>query len=269
MELAFIVTANLCISGIACDMTEIRNIGYDIIRDEKLKSVGRLAGGIAHDFNNLLAIIQGNIELTKYKINDKEQIHNYLDAAEFAVEQAAELTKRLIIFSSGGMPFKKKCDIRKIVIGTIGNCLTGKSVEKKYSLDNDLWLVEIDEGQIREVFRNIGLNASEAMPEGGLIKVQARNLFVKHDEPLPLSEGFYICISVEDSGTGIEENKLPLIFDPYYSTKQRGTEKGMGLGLSICHSIINKHNGCITVKSKKDYGSTFNIYLPAFTNKEM
>lgn len=253
--------------GVASDITEKRRIEHDLITDEKLKSVGRLAGGIAHDFNNLLAIIQGNIELTRLIINAEDVVHDSLNAAQFAARQAAELTKRLITFASGGTPFKRKCDIREMLMDAIGSCLTDESVKGIYSLDNNLLPVNIDESQIRQVFRNIAINAKEAMPGGGIIKVDAKNIIVGHDDQLLLSEGFYVRISVEDTGEGIAEKKLPYIFDPYFSTKQRGSEKGMGLGLSVCYSIISKHDGCITVRSKEGLGSTFDIYLPAVNNE--
>lgn len=254
--------------GVMFDITERRRMENDLTRDEKLESVGRLAGGIAHDFNNLLAVIQGNIELTRLKINGKDTARDNLKDAEVAIRQAAELTKRLITFAGGGAPFKKLCDIRELIVNTIGICITGESVEKAFSLDNNLWPVEIDEGQMRQVFRNMAINAREAMPEGGTITVKAKNFMVGHDNPLRLSEGPYVRISLEDTGEGIAEKNLPRIFDPYFSTKQRGAEKGMGLGLSVCYSIVSKHDGCITVQSNEGCGSTFDIYLPAVGNGE-
>ncbi|MEN6620017.1 MAG: PAS domain-containing protein, partial [Smithella sp.] len=151
--------------GVANDITEKRRIEHDLMMGEKLKSVGRLAGGIAHDFNNLLAIIQGNIELTILKINGEEKdiIHNNLNAAQLAAKQAAELTKRLITFASGGMPFKRKCDIREMLVDAIQSCFINESIKKIYLIDNNLWPVNIDESQIRQVFRNIAINAMEAM----------------------------------------------------------------------------------------------------------
>jgi two-component system, cell cycle sensor histidine kinase and response regulator CckA len=255
--------------GVTHDITERRMMEDDLIRARKLESVGRLAGGIAHDFNNLLSVIQGNIELSKLKIYKKNVAQGNLHAAEMATRQAAELTKRLITFARGGDPIKRLSDIRKMITDTIRNADTEKSIEKKIFMDDDLWLVEVDEGQIRQVLRNIATNALEAMPGGGTIKVETKNVMVTSHDLLPIPEGPYVRISIEDTGEGIYEKDLPQIFDPYFSTKQRGSEKGMGLGLSVCYSILSKHEGCITVKSKQGAGSTFCIYLPAFNREKL
>jgi PAS domain S-box-containing protein len=253
--------------GVMRDVTERRRMENDLITARKLEAVGRLAGGIAHDFNNLLAVIQGNIDLTKLKIPKENMAHSNLNVAEHATMQAAELTKRLITFAKGGDPIRRLSDIRGMIVDTIGSLVVLKSVEKKYSMDDDLWPVEIDEEQMRQVFRNLAINAAEAMPQGGTIKVETTNIMVNRHDLLPIPEGQYIRISIEDTGLGISENDLPHVFDPYFSTKQRGQEKGMGLGLSVCYSIVNRHDGCISVTSKEGSGSIFSIFLPAF-NKE-
>ncbi len=255
--------------GVTRDITERRRMEYDLDRERKLESVGRLAGGIAHDFNNLLAVIQGNIELSKMKIPWKNKVLENLNAAEYASRQAGELTKRLITFSQGGDPVKTLCDINNMIMDTIGNCVTIKSVEKKYSMDDGLWPVELDEGQMRQVLKNLVINAVEAMSGRGSLSVGTKNIMVSRHDSLPVSEGPYVRISLADTGEGIAEKDLTHIFDPYYSTKQRGSEKGMGLGLSVCYSIVSKHYGCITVKSEEDSGSIFYIYLPAFNKGKL
>jgi PAS domain S-box-containing protein len=250
--------------GVTRDITERQRMEDELVKTRKLESVGRLAGGIAHDFNNLLAVIQGNIELSKLKLPKKNAARGDLNAAELATMQAAELTKRLITFARGGDPVKKSCDIREIITDAIVSSITVKSVQKKFSLDDDLWPLEIDEGQMRQVLRNLAANSLEAMPHGGTITVETKNVMVNRHDALPIPEGPYVRISMEDTGGGIPEKDLPHIFDPYFSTKQRGPEKGMGLGLSVCYSIVNRHSGCITAASKEGSGSTFHIYLPAF-----
>jgi len=251
------------ICGIGRDVTERRRLEEELVKARKLESVGILAGGIAHDFNNLLAIIQGYIELAKSSIPPEERIQNYLVAAERATIQTADLTKRLITFSKGGQPVIKPCEISELVKDVVQKIVVTTPVEKKYFIHGDILPVTVDEGQISQVIRNIASNALDAMPEGGTLTLMIQNVMVHRHHQLPLSEGMYVRISLEDTGVGIAENDLPHIFDPYYSTKERGTQKGMGLGLAVCYSVVSRHNGYIKVESKKGMGSAFHIYLPA------
>jgi PAS domain S-box-containing protein len=250
------------ICGIARDVTDRRNLEEELARAHKLESVGTLAGGIAHDFNNLLGVIHGYIELLKVGNRPGTSSGDMLEAALQATMQAAELTKQLITFSKGGDPVKRLCQIGEMVKETVLRSIDKATVEKEFLLDNDLWPAEIDAGQIRQVISNIVTNAIEAMPDGGLLTVRAENIVVSQEDGLPLSDGPYVKISVEDTGVGISPDCLPLLFDPYYSTKERGSQKGMGLGLSVCYSVVNKHNGHIAVESTKGKGSVFHIYLP-------
>ena len=128
---------------------------------------------------------------------------------------------------------------------------------------NDLWPTEINVEQVGHVIHNMVLNAREAMPEGGTITLRAENVVVRPNECLPLNEGDYVRISIEDRGIGIQEGNLARIFDPYFSTKQRGAHKGMGLGLTTSYSIVRNHGGSITVTSRVGVGTIFHIYFPA------
>lgn len=251
------------ICGIGRDVTERRRLEDELVKARKLESVGILAGGIAHDFNNLLAIIQGYIELAKSSIPPEDHAQNYLVAAERATMQTADLTKRLITFSKGGEPVMKPCDISELVKDAVQRIVVTTPVEKKYFVHGDILPVTVDEGQIRQVIRNLVSNALDAMPEGGTLTLAIQNVMIARQDHLPLSEGMYVRISLEDTGVGIAENDLPHIFDPYYSTKERGTQKGMGLGLAVCYSVVNRHSGYIKVESKEGQGSAFHIYLPA------
>lgn len=250
--------------GVTRDITERRQLENDLINARKLEAVGTLAGGIAHDFNNLLAVIQGYIDLamTKMEASSSDRISGDLKAAEGAVLQAAELTKRLITFSKGGEPIRQLCDIGEMIKDTVDRTVAELPLELTYFMEDDLWPAEVDEGQMRQVIRNMAVNAIEAMPEGGSLKIGAKNIKVNDLDLLPVSEGTYVRISVADTGAGISEKDLPHIFDPYFSTKQMGAQKGMGLGLSVCYSIVSRHNGCITVTSQKGEGSSFYVYLP-------
>jgi PAS domain S-box-containing protein len=231
---------------------------------QKMESIGILAGGIAHDFNNLLATIMGNISLAKMMTKPEDKIFNILNRAENVSLRAKDLTQQLLTFSRGGAPVKKIVSIAKIIKDS-GNIATkGSKVSCGFSLPENIWPVEVDEGQLLQVFNNLIINADQAMPEGGTIKVRAENLKLDAGNGLQLPEGTYVKISIQDQGVGISEENLARIFDPFFTTKTKGT----GLGLTTVYSIIKKHNGFIKVESKLGIGTTFQIYLPA-SHKEI
>jgi len=241
------------------DITERRQVQEDRQRIARLESVGTLAGGIAHDFNNLLTGIMGNISLAKRYIDPQGKAFGRLEEAENASERARDLTQQLLTFSRGGKPVKKLVSIQKLIRDSAGFVLKGSNVRCDFSLPDDLWPVEVDEGQMNQVINNLVINANEAMPTGGIINIKAKNITIKKRGRLPLSRGNYIKIFVEDHGIGIPEGLLTRIFEPYFTTKQ----KGSGLGLATTYSVIKNHDGHITVTSKRDIGTTFCIYLPA------
>lgn len=245
------------------DVTDRKRAEEEQIKVHKLESIGTLAGGIAHDFNNLLSVIQGYLELLMADAPEGDMTHSRLAAARKAVNQAMELTGLLITFSRGGEPFKEIVDIADLVKNTVLRSVGEWPVETEFFMDSDLWALEADDRQLSQVIRNLAVNAVEAMPEGGILKVRIGNVRVAVADGLPVPEGPYVKISMEDTGKGIPKDELPLIFDPYYSTKQRGAEKGMGLGLSVCHSVVGRHNGCMTVESQEGKGTSVHVYLPA------
>ena len=231
---------------------------------QKMESIGILAGGIAHDFNNLLATIMGNISLAKMMTKPEDKIFNILNRAENVSLRAKDLTQQLLTFSRGGAPVKKIVSIAKIIKDSGNIALKGSKVSCEFSLPENIWPVEVDEGQLLQVFNNLIINADQAMPEGGTIKVRAENLKLDAGNGLQLPEGTYVKISIQDQGVGISEENLARIFDPFFTTKTKGT----GLGLTTVYSIIKKHNGFIKVESKLGIGTTFQIYLPA-SHKEI
>jgi PAS domain S-box-containing protein len=241
------------------DISEKRKMEEELLKAQKLESIGILAGGIAHDFNNLLTAILGNISLSKMYVSVGDKIHQKLCEAEKASLRARDLTQQLLTFSRGGAPVKKTSSIAEIIKDSAAFSLSGSKVTCTFAIPADLWLVEVDEGQISQVINNIILNAEQAMPAGGGIEVACRNVLVGADDNLPLRDGRYILLTVSDQGEGIPEEALPRIFDPYFTTKDRGK----GLGLSTVYSIVQHHDGHIAVSSKPGVGSTFFIYLPA------
>ncbi len=244
------------------DITERKRIEKELAKGQKLESVGVLAGGIAHDFNNLLTTILGNITFAKTYLSPEDKIFILLDEAEKASIRASDLTKQLITFSKGGGPFKKITSIGKLIKDTVQFTLSGSNIKSEFNIPDDLWLVEVDEGQIKQVIYNMVLNARECMPGGGVVHILTENILNSGGNGLPLKEGEYIKVSIEDQGSGIPEENLSKVFDPYFSTKERGGQRGMGLGLTVCYSVVKNHHGLITLESEMGVGTTFHIYLP-------
>ncbi len=245
--------------GISRDITERKQLEEELRKMDKLESAGTLAGGIAHDFNNILTGIVGYVGLAKRDAKSGSKAEERLMKAEEACLRASDLTQQLLTLSSGGIPVKITTSISKLLRNTAAFALSGSNVRCECLLPDDLWPVDIDEGQISQVITNLAINAEEAMPEGGVLNISARNTVIRGRGALPLDQGKYVEITVEDHGTGIPKKHLARIFDPYFSTKQ----KGSGLGLATAYSIIKNHGGHIAVESKLGAGTTFHIHLPA------
>lgn len=247
------------------EMDEKEKMQEDLIRVQKLESTALLAGGIAHDFNNILSIVIGNLSLAQMGAEKGKNISKILMDTEKACFRARDLTKQLLTFSKGGAPVKKTMPVTDLIKETVIFALRGSNVGYDFSITPDLLPVNVDEGQINQVISNIVINASHAMPEGGTVMVMAKNTDIETENtfPTPLSPGSYIRISIQDTGTGIAKKDLQSIFDPYFTTKPTGS----GLGLATAHSIIEKHDGFISVHSQETKGTTFHIYLPASPEK--
>ena len=254
------------IQAIIRDITERKRREEEHIKVSKLESIGTLAGGIAHDFNNILATIFGNIELAQSYVRQGDKTYIRLNKAMDACNRAKELTRRFLTLSEGGAPIKKTGSLLGLIKGSGDLTLSGTNVLCEYAVADDLWIVEFDENQIAHAFNNIILNAREAMPEGGLISISAKNIILESDtfkSGVSVPRGPYVQVMIKDYGKGIPDEILPKIFDPYFSTKELGIQKGMGLGLTTAYSIIKKHGGYIFVDSKIGSGTTFYIMLPA------
>jgi PAS domain S-box-containing protein len=249
------------ICGILTDITERKSREDDQMKLEKLGSLGLLAGGIAHDFNNILTGILGNISLAKSLFDSQEQLLNRLDEAERASLRASDLAQQLLTFSKGGTPIKKMVSMQRMIEHSVKFALSGSNVQRHIAFQDGLWPAEVDEGQMNQVIQNLVINAQQAMPSGGTIQIEVNNLAIEEEvgRGLGLRNGNYLTISIKDQGIGIPKELLNKIFDPYFTTKV----KGSGLGLSISHSIIKRHQGYITAESKPGSGTTFLIYLPA------
>ena len=241
------------------DITERKKLEEELIKREKLESLGVLAGGLAHDFNNLLTGILGNISLAKMHADPTGKIFARLTEAEKASLRARDLTQQLLTFSRGGAPIKETVNIGELIRETAAFSLSGSEVRCIYEISDDLLPVEVDAGQMSQVINNLVINANQAMPEGGTITIACQNVSLETENRFSLAQGNYIKITIKDQGSGIREEHFNKIFDPYFTTKQ----KGSGLGLASAYSIVRKHNGHITVESTLGSGTSFHIYLPA------
>ncbi|MHA1583767.1 MAG: hybrid sensor histidine kinase/response regulator, partial [Promethearchaeota archaeon] len=251
---------------LARDITIRRRVTEERQRQAKIESIGLLAGGIAHDFNNILVSILGNIDLLKIDISDFSQEHqNIIKDLEKATFHARDLTKQLLTFSKGGSPLTKTQTINEIIKETANFITRGSKSKCDYDFEQNLPPVDIDADQINQVLNNIIINATQAMPKGGSIKISIKTENLEKNTMIPLKSGKYLKISIADEGTGIPKDIQNKIFDPYFTTKPAGN----GLGLTMSYSIIRKHNGYLTFTSKKGEGTTFFIYLPVSKSNEL
>jgi two-component system cell cycle sensor histidine kinase/response regulator CckA len=242
------------------DITDRKKMEAEFQKSQRIESVGILAGGIAHEFNNILTAIHGNIMLAKMYAKPGLEVFDILVEAEKACKRAEDLTRQLLTFSKGGTLFRKKIFLRQIIADLAGAASINANIVCVADLPDNLWAIEADEGQIRQAISNLIMNAREAMPGGGVIKIRGENVTSDPSILPSLREGAYVKVSVEDQGDGIEEASLKKIFDPFFTTK----EKGSGLGLTGALSIVKNHDGDITVESRPGSGTTFHVYLPAF-----
>ena len=241
------------------DITLLKKEEAERAKIEKLESLGVLAGGLAHDFNNVLAIILGNVSSAKMDAAPYPNIEESLAEAEKGCLRAVKLTRQLLTFAKGGAPVTKTASLNDVITESADFALKGSNVSVDYALPGETWPVEIDVGQINQVIHNLVLNADQAMPEGGVVGIRVENRVIGESDALPLPHGKYCHISIADRGIGIPQAHLSKIFDPYFSTK----DKGSGLGLASSHSIVQKHGGHIWVDSQLGVGTVFHVYLPA------
>lgn len=255
----FKLEGNNVVLIIARDVTEKRKIEYEMQKAQKLESLGILAGGIAHDFNNMLTGILGNVSLARFSVDTNDRIVEFLLEAEKVIYKAKDLTLQLLSFSKGWSPIKEAGSISKLVRETSTFLVRGSNTKCIFSLSENLWVVEYDEGQMVQVINNLVINAMQSMSSGGIIEIKGANLILKENNELQLQSGKYVKLSFIDQGVGIPKENITRIFDPFFTTKNTGT----GIGLTSSYSIIKKHGGAITVESDVGKGTSFHIFLPA------
>jgi PAS domain S-box-containing protein len=244
--------------GINRDISARKFMEEELLKSRHLDSVGILAGGIAHDFNNINGGLFGYIELAMEKITPEHEAYDYLQTAHKALIRATSLTQRLLTFAKGGAPILEILDIKHVIQDSVDFTLSGSNVRTDLNLSDDLWLVKADKGQLYQVITNLTLNGIQAMPEGGTLYIEAKNIKDFDNSNATHLSGEVIKLSIRDEGVGISSEHVNKIFDPYFTTKAAGR----GIGLATVQSIINKHNGIVTVDSELGVGTNFTIYLP-------
>ena len=245
------------------DISERKKSETERLTTSKLESLGTLAGGIAHDLNNILTVISGNIGLAQIEAPaDSGSLLGFLSKAGQAAQHAAHLSSQLLTFSKGGAPLKKVAPVGDLLERSAEFALYGSNLRADFDIAVDLWKAEVDSGQIEQVVNALMLNAREAMPQGGTVRVRARNIVLEENTNAPLPSGRYLKVTISDRGNGIPQDLRTRIFDPYFTTKPSAT----GLGLAISYSIVKKHGGLLVLENSSAEGSVFAFYLRASEN---
>jgi PAS domain S-box-containing protein len=249
------------------DITARQRMEEELLTSRNLEAIGILAGGIAEDFNDLLTSILGNISMAKLSLHDVEKIHRALSRAEEITLEAAELAGKLLTFSEGGIPVSKENNVSIIIFDIIHHELKTPDLDIDFQKEVGLLPVLGDEAQLKNLFYNVLLNAVEAVPEGrkGIVSIHAENHLLNRNNDWGLQEGNYIKIIIEDNGIGIPPENQDKVFAPFFTTKDNVSRKGVGLGLSICQSIVKKHNGHIDIRSVLGESTAVTVYIPAYT----
>ncbi|MCP4217605.1 MAG: PAS domain S-box protein, partial [bacterium] len=269
------------ILGTTIDITDRKRSQEELLKRRKLESIGILAGGIAHDFNNLLMAIKGNIGILKFRCSEEPEAdmsdESDMDLPETgevfqcldkATSQAADLAQKLITFSDGGWLMREKITLPNLLQTAVDYLPELKGNDFDVDLDTDLEPIYVDEHQFRQVLQALLLNAVEAVLGKSPIFIRAHNVsFDSSKNKFLLPAGEYIEMSIRDSGVGIPRENMEKIYDPYFSTKETYDQKGLGLGLTICYSVIKKHAGHIVIESDTENGTLVTLYVPAFTEE--
>ena len=257
--------------AIKLDVSRERQLEEQVQQAQKMESVGRLAGGVAHDFNNLLQSILGFAELLRAELPPGTRQHDDVQEIQNAAERAARLTRQLLAFSRRQMIIPTALDLNDLVsnMHKMLHRLLGEDIQLVTDLTSDLQRVKADSGQIEQIIMNLVINARDAMPHGGRITITTANVTLTPEDiqfHVGARTGHFVRLIVSDTGTGIEPEVLPHIFEPFFSTK--GPGKGTGLGLSVIYGIAQQHNGWVNVYSEVGHGSAFKLYLPAFSGTD-
>ena len=252
-------------TGITLDITERKSLEERLHQANKMEAVGRLAGGVAHDFNNLLTAINGYADLSLSLLEEEDELTPHLRSIKRSGERAADLTSRLLAFSRRQILQPRILELNKVVrnIKRLLQPVIGEHIKLVHHLDPELWCVRADLGQMEQVIMNLAVNARDAMPEGGTLTVHTTNTEITREQSdrLPgFRPGSYVCLSVRDTGTGMDDKTKARVFEPFFTTKPKG--QGTGLGLSMVYGIVKQSDGYTEIDSEAGRGTHVNIYLP-------
>ena len=258
-----------CFVATGIDVTFQKKLEEQLRHAQKMEAVGRLAGGIAHDFNNILTGITNYTQLALKRISLKDPVYPLLKEIDILLEKASAITSQLLALSKK-VPFSPKPLNVNNLIKQLLNFLRrilGERIEIIFEQTEDLRMIMADSSQIEQVLMNLCVNAKDAMPEGGILKISTENIFIDKNNCFNklTKPGYYVCISISDTGIGMEKSMIKKIFEPFFTTKGEG---GTGLGLSIVYGIVSSHGGFIDVKTSPKKGTTFKIYFPVTDFKE-
>ncbi len=246
------------------DVTERKRLENQLLQAQKMEAIGTLAGGIAHDFNNLLMGIQGYTQIMLYGLDPEHPHYDKLKRIELQLKSGADLSDQLLGFARGGRYEVKSINPNEIIEQTSHTfARTKKEISVYHRLSPDIWPVEVDKGQIEQVFLNLFVNAWQAMLSGGSLYISTENVLLNeaYTRTYGLPAGRYIKASVTDTGMGMDGKTKDRIFEPFFTTREMG--RGTGLGLATVYGIVKAHRGIITVYSEISHGTTFNVFLPA------
>ena len=240
-----------------------RQIAEDALRQaQKLEAIGRLTGGIAHDFNNLLSVIIGNLALAIRRVDNMPTILRLLESALRAAERGATLIQRLLAFARKQRLNPRPIDLNRLVVGTedLLHRTLGDRIRVAITADADLAPARVDANQLELAILNLAINARDAMPDGGLLRIVLQNRSVDRNSPPELSAGEYVVVSIVDTGSGMDETTLAKALEPFFTTKETGS--GSGLGLPMVHGFAVQSGGALQIQSKVGEGTTVEVWLP-------
>jgi len=252
------------------DITERKRLEAQLFQAQKMEAIGILAGGVAHDFNNILTAIQGYADLAMMKVDETDPLYRDLKQIDISATRAASLTRQLLLFSRRQPMQFTSFNLNTTVDNLLKmlHRLIGEDITINTDLDSELWTVQADAGNIEQAIMNLTVNARDAMPEGGIINIKTESVNVDKQYCKTYTyarPAKFVCLTVEDTGIGMDKETIQHIFEPFFSTK--GPGKGTGLGLSVVYGIVKQHEGWVNVYSEPGQGSTLRFYLPAISIK--
>jgi PAS domain S-box-containing protein len=256
---------DVLMQGVMYDITEHKRLEDQLRHSQKMEAVGLLAGGVAHDFNNLLMLIQGHNERLRAHFADGDPAHKEALGIEQAVNRAAGLTRRLLAFSRKQVVQPQVLNLNEVLgeVAKMLDRLIAKDISLLVTLSPSLWPVKADPGQLEQVILNLVVNSRDAMPQGGKLVIETKNVEISSTTPWQRDgapPGQYVMLAVRDTGIGMGAETQAHMFEPFFTTKEPG--KGTGLGLSIVYGVVKQNGGWTRVDSNPGQGTTFEIYIP-------